>query len=286
VQSAAATSASIVIPAHNEAAVIGRLLAGLLANAAPAEFDIVVVCNGCTDDTAAVARRCGPAVTVIEVPEPSKREALRTGDTAARGYPRLYVDADVELGTADVRALLRTLAVPGVLATAPERTLPTSGVSWPVRSYYRTWQRLPQVREGLFGRGVIALSETGQRRVAALAPSMSDDLAMSEAFVPAERRITRDAHVVVRPPRTIRDLLRRRIRVTTGNAQLDSTAGRGDAAKTSLGTLAGLVREQPGSAPSVAVFLAVAVISRFAARRRIRAGDFDTWLRDESSRQS
>jgi hypothetical protein len=35
----------------------------------------------------------------------------------------------------------------------------------------------------------------------------------------------------------------------------------------------------------VLVFLAVALASRLAARRRIRRGDYDTWLRDESSRQ-
>ena len=48
-------SVSIVIPAHNEAAVIGRLLSGLLAEAEPDEFEVLVVANGCHDATETVA---------------------------------------------------------------------------------------------------------------------------------------------------------------------------------------------------------------------------------------
>src|SRR6185312_1201240 len=48
---------SVVIAAHNEARVIGGCLDALLADAGPDDLDIVVVANGCTDDTAAVAAR-------------------------------------------------------------------------------------------------------------------------------------------------------------------------------------------------------------------------------------
>src|SRR5690242_7161518 len=74
---------SVVIPAHNEATVIGRLLAGLLADAQPGEFDVIVVPNGCTDGTAAVAEKFGSAVTVVSTDIPSKYQALRLGDRYA-----------------------------------------------------------------------------------------------------------------------------------------------------------------------------------------------------------
>ena len=54
--------ASVVIAAHNEAAVLGRCLRGLLADAEPGEFDVVVVPNGCTDATAEKARAAGAIV--------------------------------------------------------------------------------------------------------------------------------------------------------------------------------------------------------------------------------
>lgn len=220
---------SIVIPAHNEARVIGRLLAALLADTEVGDVpDIVVVCNGCTDDTAAIAG-AHPGVRVVEIPLPSKHAALRAGDEHARGFPRLYVDADVELGGGGVRALAGAVADgSGVLAAAPARHLPMTGCAWPVRAYYRVWQRLPAVREGLFGRGVIAVSREGHARLAALPPLMADDLAASLAFSPAERRVVDGTRVTVHPPRTWADLIRRRVRAETSSAQLEAQQAQGN----------------------------------------------------------
>jgi glycosyltransferase involved in cell wall biosynthesis len=284
-RAASAPSASVVIPAHNEAAGIARLLTGLLDGMSPGEFEILVVCNGCTDRTAEIAAGFGSAISVIEIDQPSKQVALATGDDHAGWLPRIYLDADLELGSADLRALVAAVSEPGVLAAGPARVLPRTGLSWPVRAYYRIWEQLPQVRSGLFGRGVIALSASGHQRIRRLPPSMSDDLAISEAFRPAERRVVESASVLIRPPRTLRDLLRRRIRVVTGNSQLDERAGRSSEARTSPAVLLGLVRRNPANLPGVLVFGSVAVAAKVAARRRIRAGDYQTWLRDESSRQ-
>ncbi|MBT2450724.1 glycosyltransferase [Streptomyces sp. ISL-43] len=285
---------SIVIPAHNEGRVIGRLLDALLADAPASGPDIVVVCNGCTDDTAAVAGARGPRVRVVEIPTPSKHLALRAGDEHARGFPRLYVDADVEVGAADVRALAGALAdSPRLLAAAPGRDIPLAGCAWPVRAYYRVWQRLPAVREGLFGRGVIAVSEPGHARIAALPPLMADDLAASLAFAPGERSVVEAARVVVHPPRTWADLIKRRVRAATSSAELERfQAARPSgqpssvpSARTGTGDLRALLRDQPRLLPGVVVFVMAALAARRGARKAIRTGDFSTWLRDESSRQ-
>jgi len=287
---------SIVIPAHNEASVIGRLLDALLADSDPADdTDILVVCNGCTDETAKVASERGPRVRVVEIPVPSKHAALRAGDDQARGFPRVYVDADVVITGADVRALTEPLQdeATGILATAPERRIPLASCAWRVRAYYQVWQQLPAVREGLFGRGVIAVSKTGHARLAALPPLMADDLAASLAFAPAERRVVDAAGVVIQPPRTWPDLIRRRIRAAVSTAQVEQNQGApgqvsGEAsasARTSTADLRAMLRREPKLLPNVVVFLAAAVTARRGARKAIRAQDFGTWLRDESSRQ-
>src|SRR5260370_21191863 len=110
---------TVVIPAHNEGRVIGRLLEQLINGAYPGEMDIIVVANGCADDTAEVAASFGPAVRVLTLPVACKHEALAAGDRAAAGFPRIYVDADVELRLHDVRALAAALCQPGGLAPAP-----------------------------------------------------------------------------------------------------------------------------------------------------------------------
>ncbi|WP_229876781.1 glycosyltransferase [Streptomyces nojiriensis] len=295
---------SIVIPAHNEGRVIGRLLDALLADASASGPDIVVVCNGCTDDTARVAGERGDRVRVVEIPTPSKHRALRVGDEHARGFPRLYVDADVVVGAADVGALVGALdRSPELLAAAPGRDIPLGGCAWPVRAYYRVWQRLPAVREGLFGRGVIAVTEAGHARIAALPPLMADDLAASLAFGPGERRVVEEARVVVRPPRTWSDLIRRRVRAATSSAEFErfQAARQAEApeaapeqgsepvseqtARTGTADLRALLWARPALLPGVVVFVVAALAARRGSRKAIRDRDFSTWLRDESSRQ-
>ncbi|WP_127500649.1 glycosyltransferase family 2 protein [Actinoplanes solisilvae] len=281
---------SVVVPAHNEAPVIGRLLRGLLDGAKPDELEVVVVPNGCTDDTARVAGSFGDPVQVVEVERPGKYAALRAGDDRVSGSEVVYLDADVEIGADDVRRLAEALREPGVLAVAPQRVVATERSSWPVRWYYDVWQDLPVVREGLFGRGVIAVSAPARERLRAVPDVMGDDLAASVAFTPAERRVVTGATVVVHPPRTLADLLRRRVRSVTATTQLQQAQlqmgrpGAVDAARTTKADLLGVVRAKPWAAPKLAVFLAVTLVTRRRARRAVRAGDFSTWLRDESSR--
>jgi glycosyltransferase involved in cell wall biosynthesis len=276
---------TIVIPAHNEGLVIGRLLRRLAAENPRPDIEVIVVANGCADNTVEMARSFGPKVKVISIPQASKHLALIAGDREASSFPRIYVDADVELGLADVRALEAELAKPGVLAAAPERSFAFDGCPWPVRWYYDIWLRLPQVRQGLFARGVIAVSAEGHRRLAALPPLLADDLAASLSFSPAERRIAANASAVCHPPRRTADLLRRRIRAVTSVAQIERTEQAPEStARTSAADLMAIFQHNPVTAPRLALFAAITVTARLAARRAIARGDYSTWLRDESSR--
>ena len=276
---------TVIVPAHNEARVIGRLLGQLVSSAGPGELDVIVVANGCTDDTAKVAAGYGPMIRVVSIPEPSKHEALLAGDQAARGFPRLYVDADVELGASDVRALVVALRQPGVLAVAPQRVLALEGRPRLVRWYYEVWTQLPEVRNGLFGRGAIGMTAAGHTRIACLPPLLADDLVSSLAFSPGERLIVEDAQTVVHTPRTFGDLLRRRVRIASGVAQVEWTDGAPPStARTRPSDLMSMVAQEPRMAPRVILFLAVAIIARAQSRYVARRQDF-TWLRDESSRQ-
>ena len=281
---APATPVSVIIPAHDEGAQIGRLLKLLTAGGDGRDVDIVVACNACTDDTAAVARTFS-GVSVVDIPEASKRRALEAGDAVARHPIRAYVDADIGLTRADLLTLVDALD-DGTHVVAPERHLALERSARSVRWYYDVWQRLPQVREGVFGRGTIVMSPEGHRRVRELPFVMSDDLAISEAFRPSERRVISGTVSTIEAPRTLRELIRRRVRVATGNSQLEKLGMRSEAARTSASDLLRIASQSPTLPLKVAVFSAVAIAARLAARRRVRAGDFSTWLRDESSRRA
>src|SRR5690606_34305887 len=109
---------SIVIPAYNEGAVIRRCLERVFDGLDPREVEVVVACNGCTDDTATQAKEAGFPVAVLELPTPGKVGALRAGERSVQALPRIYLDADVEVTGATLRAVLEALRT-GAVAARP-----------------------------------------------------------------------------------------------------------------------------------------------------------------------
>ena len=128
--------ATVVMPAYDEAAVIERTLGALLDESEPGEFDVIVVANGCTDDTAAVVRRAFPCVRVLELAEGSKPAAINAGLALARTAPVLMLDADVVLDTTSARALVETAREPGVDAAIAPMEIDAEGVTPVVRAFY------------------------------------------------------------------------------------------------------------------------------------------------------
>ena len=70
---------SVIIPAHNEAALLGDTLNHLLKDTAPGTLEIVVACNGCTDNTAKIARAFEPSVRVVETPVALQNPSAKFG---------------------------------------------------------------------------------------------------------------------------------------------------------------------------------------------------------------
>jgi glycosyltransferase involved in cell wall biosynthesis len=85
------TSISVVIPALNDAAMLEKCLAALAVQSRPAD-EIIVVDNGSTDDTAAVARHAG--ARVLDQPVPGIFPSTAAGFDAAGGDILARLDAD------------------------------------------------------------------------------------------------------------------------------------------------------------------------------------------------
>ncbi len=272
---------SVVIAAHNEAAVLPRCLAALLRDARPDEFEVIVAANGCTDGTAAVARAV-PGVRVVELAEAGKAKALNAGDAEAVRLPRLYLDADIVLDTAAVRTLAAALDAPGVLVAVPRRDLDTTGRPWPVRAYYRIHSRLPALHNGLYGRGAIAVSAAGRARFAEFPTATADDLFLDSLFGPDERVQVESVGAVVATPLRTADLVRRLGRVRAGNAAMrasGSTVRRADR----WSWLRDVVVRRPALIPHAVCYVALTATAALLGRRARRDGTV-RWDRDDSSR--
>jgi glycosyltransferase involved in cell wall biosynthesis len=280
----------VVIPAHNEAAVIRRCLDALFSGFGPGELDVVVVCNGCTDDTATLARSSGHPVRVIELAASSKPAALRTGDAEARGFPRLYLDADVLLPGSSARRVLERLRY-GAVAARPPIRYDSSRSSAPVRSYYRARSQVPAVMESLWGAGVCGLSEAGRRRFGAFPEVVADDLWLDQQFDRDEVEIVDCSPVVVAVPRRTRDLVRVLRRTYRGKAEIRSGSNVRNRARDTTASAVRDVIRLVAAGPSAA--LDAATYAAFAAGARVALaltpdGDLPVsgprWERDGSSR--
>ena len=283
--------ASVVIPAHNEEAVIGRCLRTLLTGAPPGSLEVIVAANGCTDRTVDIARSVA-GVRVVEVSEAGKAKALNAGDAAATVLPRFYLDADIELSFSALATTVRQMTERGALAAAPRLVRDSAGVSAPVRAYYSIWEQMPYAREELVGVGVYALSAAGRQRFETFPGLIADDLFIRNLFSAGERLAVRDATFTVHPPTTLRDLIQVQTRVWVGNGELREqvVADRVESAEPAesrvrwVGRRLLLLASKPRVWPAVPVHLVVYLLVRLRGRRYRKRGNY-SWLRDDSSRQ-
>ncbi|SFD71699.1 Glycosyltransferase involved in cell wall bisynthesis [Roseivivax sediminis] len=185
---------AVILPASNEARLIGACLDALVASSAvPGGAEIVVIANGCRDDTAGRARAYagvfaarGWRLEVIERADGGKLAALNAGDSAATAPIRVYLDADVTVAPDLLPALAEALDTPapryasGTLAiTAPR--------NWASRAYARIWAQVPFMSTDVPGCGLFAVNAAGRARWGAFPDIISDDTFVRLNFAPAER---------------------------------------------------------------------------------------------------
>jgi len=273
---------SLIIPAHNEEAVIARGLRAILTGARPGELEVIVACNGCTDRTADIARGFGEPVHVLEIDQASKTAALNAGDEAATGFPRFYVDADVVLDLASIRAMAAVLERGDALLAAPSLRMDLSKTTWPVRAYYRVWTSLPY-NQVMVGTGAYGLSRAGRARFDRFPRVIADDGFLRFSFAPTERLCVRGVCSCVEPPRTLRGLIRIKTRARLGQYQLRQLFPRMPVAdRKALRHLAHLVVRQPRIWVCIPVYLGINLVTRYRAALQLSRGELHTWERDDS----
>jgi glycosyltransferase involved in cell wall biosynthesis len=116
---AASEATSVVVPAHNESAAVGQVVAGLAALAR--WHEILVVDDGSTDDTGGAARAAG--ATVIRHPyRKGNGAAVKSGIRRATGEYILIIDGDGQHRVEDAVRLVSRLGEYDLVVGARYRT--------------------------------------------------------------------------------------------------------------------------------------------------------------------
>ena len=270
----------ILIPAHNEAAVLPRTLRTLLNGLRP-DAEVLVLANGCSDSTAAVAREAGAAV--VEIQEASKTAALNAGEAAASGFPRIYLDADIDLSGADANRVLAALEG-GALAAEPRPFLDLDGASFAVRSWYRVWQALHGQRPGAVGSGLYALSAAGRGRFGEFPSVIADDGFVRAHFAAGEIQEVAGARSRVVGPQSLKSLIKIKTRSRLGNLQLRARFPDLPAFQSGPGAASKAARLPFRLMPLLPWYVGVQLFIRRRAKNQARDIAGYVWERDESSR--
>jgi glycosyltransferase involved in cell wall biosynthesis len=256
----------------------------VLNNKLDRPLQIIVVANGCSDDTAEKARKFAPAVEVIETPVGNKINAINLGDRAAKYFPRAFLDADCQLSQNLLQCVADAFDAADVRIVAPGVKYVYEGHNPVLAGYYQLWRSLPYMKRNTMARGFYAIDQRLRERYVEFPSLIADDKFIRNLTKPDERRVAKDCFTTVYLPANFKDLLKVKTRWTFGNLELAerrpelnvNDQGEHDGAMA-------FVLARPWLWVNVPTFLFVWWYAKRAARKKLaekRAG----WERDESTR--
>ena len=277
--------ATVIVPAHNESAVIEACLDSLINQ--PEVDQIIVACNGCTDNTADIVRKKYPAIHCLDISTPSKVNALNEAESFARElgltFPVYYIDADTRLSENCVACVNQYLKTSDILLAAPTPIIDTSHSSWIVKTYYKVWVNLPYIKEGVIATCSYIITEEGRRRFEEFPDVINDDGFIRCNFWNREISNVPNAEIYIRAPKDLYSLIKIKTRARLGNMQLRAS-----------GQCKVIENKQYGSVMrsrllsrnwfSTIIYIGIASIIRIRSKKQFKQLKDYRWEKDLSSR--
>jgi cellulose synthase/poly-beta-1,6-N-acetylglucosamine synthase-like glycosyltransferase len=221
---------TVVIAAHEAGAHIRAKLTNVFALDYPGErLDIIVVCDGCRDDTAAQCREVAdPRIRVLEFAERrGKASCLNDAIAAATGEILLMTDVRQNVDPGALRELVANFADPAVGAVSGELRLldAVTGFARGVDAYWR-YEKLIRHAESRSGStiGVTGALYAMRRELFRPLPegTVLDDVLIPMRIAAAGQRVVFEPLALAwdRPSQHPAEERRRKIRTLAGNYQL------------------------------------------------------------------
>ena len=223
---------SVVLVAHNEAGRIGRRLENLLSLDYPRHhLEILVGSDGCTDETAAIARAYEPAGVTVLAFERRRGKSATLNDLVAKARGEIVVLADARqrFEAHVIHALVELFADPRVGAVSGELILthdPEGAAVGRGVGFYWRYEKFIRRNESRVDSTVGATGAVYAIRRELFEP-IPDDTILDDMFVPL--RISRRGYRVLFEPMaraydraaaTTAEEFARKVRTIAGNFQL------------------------------------------------------------------
>lgn len=275
-----AERAVIIIPAHNEEASIGKLLDALTKDNWHESYKIIVSCNGCTDNTASIARSYTDVIC-LETSTPSKTHAINEAEKMVNGHPRVYVDADILIDKNSIIKLIECLRNTEEASIAvPKAIINLNSSSFFVKRFYYAWVNTRHFKKDGHGCGVYALNKKARQIFNDFPQLISDDGYVR--YILPENSIIRleDSSSQVNAPRDLYSLLKITTRSKLGNIQLSRAIPKEKTDSTPEKTFV-----KSTSLANKIIYFSVNLYAWIAAHRKVKTLETYKWQRDETSRQ-
>lgn len=276
--------ASIIIPAHNEAAVIERCLDSLIEQKNISQ--IIVACNGCTDNTADIVKQnYGHLSNLIclDIEKPSKTNALNEAEKYIVDFPVFYIDADTKLSDNAISVISQKMQEQHIHLSAPTPIINTEHSSWLVKQYYKIWQSLPYIKAGVIATCSFVVSQKGRQRFENFPDVINDDGYIRCQFKANEISNIDGSEIYIQAPKDIFSLIKIKTRARLGNMQLNRLNLCTYPAEKAY---ASSMKSKLFSKDFIAtiVYYSIAIVIRFRAARQYSKINQYTWEKDNSSR--
>ncbi len=277
--------ATVIVPAHNEASVIENCLNSIINQSGVS--NIIVACNGCTDNTVDIVQTKFPTVTCLDIKKPSKTNALNVAEEKAKelgvSYPIFYIDADTQLSKNAVQHISQVMSTSNILLAAPTPIINTDKSSFLVQTYYKVWTRLPYIKEGVIATCSFIVSEKGRQRFDKFADVIGDDGFIRCHFKNKEISNIEGAEIYITAPKDILSLIKIKTRARLGNMELIAKNKCPIREEKHYGSV---MKDRLLSKHffSTFIYIVIALIIRVRATLQFKKLSTYTWEKDTSSR--
>ncbi|MEJ5250296.1 MAG: glycosyltransferase family 2 protein [Armatimonadota bacterium] len=218
---------SVVIAAYNERCNIGRRIQNLLESDYPDDrMEIIVVCDGCTDETAEIARRYENVTVVESEHRIGKSAAINMGLKHARGDIVVFADARPLFARDTISRLAEVFTNPKIGAVSGELILLAEDGTPRAMGLYWRYEKALRRLETRAGSIVVCTGAVYAIRKHLFTP-IPQGLAVDDMWVPLHiarqgYRVVFDTHALAydRLPSSFHSEFRRKVRTLAGNYQL------------------------------------------------------------------